>query len=136
MQIAEVLDSLAPKNAVRDAPGVAFAMKSSGSAGTPGAAAKARGVQSECAPNRWAAASDRILGATEKTLALLEHTAASRKRQFLSQTRRNQRAAYSDLTAQDAKAAPDMQMVVFIFDRVKPTWNWWSTRWPRRHAQD
>lgn len=102
---------------VRDAPGVAFAMTGSGSSGTPEAAAKARGVQSEYARNRRAAMSDRILDATEKTLDLLETCTAPRERQFLSQALRNHTAAYSDLTAQDAKAAPDMQMVVSIFDR-------------------
>lgn len=102
---------------VRDAPGVQFAMNGSGSSGTPEAMAKARGVQSEYARNRRAAMSDRILDATEKTLDLLENTTAPRERQFLSQALRNHTAAYSDLTAQDAKAAPDMQMVVSIFDR-------------------
>ncbi len=102
---------------VRDTPGVAFAMTGSGSSGTPEAMAKARGVQSEYARNRRAAMSDRILDATEKTLDLLEHTTAPRERQFLSQALRNHTAAYADLTAQDAKAAPDMQVVVSLFDR-------------------
>ncbi len=102
---------------VRETPGLKFAMNGSGSSGTPEAMAKARGVQSEYARNRRAAMSDRILDATEKTLDLLEHTTAPRERQFLSQALRNHTAAYADLTAQDAKAAPDMQMVVSIFDR-------------------
>nr|WP_321182023.1 helix-turn-helix domain-containing protein [Microbacterium barkeri] len=102
---------------VRDTEGLEFARTGSSSSGTPQAMAKARGVQSEYARNRRAALSDRIMDATEKTLDLLESTTAPRDRQFLSQALRNHTAAYSDLTAQDAKAAPDMQMVVSIFDR-------------------
>lgn len=102
---------------VRDAPGVEFAMVGSGSSGTPEAMAKARGVQSEYARNRRAALSERILNATEKTLDLLDTCMAPRERQFLSQALRNHTAAYADLTTQDAKAAPDMQVVVSIFDR-------------------
>lgn len=102
---------------VRDAPGVEFAMVGSGSSGTPEAMAKARGVQSEYARNRRAALSERILDATEKTLDLLENTTAPRERQFLSQALRNHTAAYADLTAQDAKAAPDLSAVVSLFDR-------------------
>ncbi|MEW1991214.1 helix-turn-helix domain-containing protein [Microbacterium sp. NPDC078849] len=102
---------------VRDAPGVAFAMIGSGSSGTPEAAAKARGVHSEYARNRRAALSNRILDATEKTLDLLENTTAPRERQFLSQALRNHTAAYADLTAQDAKAAPDLTVVVSMFDK-------------------
>lgn len=102
---------------VRDTPGVEFAMVGSGSSGTPEAMAKARGVQSEYARNRRAALSERILDATEKTLDLLDTCTAPRERQFLSQALRNHTAAYADLTSQDAKAAPDMQVVVSIFDR-------------------
>ncbi len=102
---------------VRDAEGVEFARTGSGSSGTPEAMAKARGVQSEYARNRRAALSERILDATEKTLDLLDTCTAPRERQFLSQALRNHTAAYADLTSQDAKAAPDMQVVVSIFDR-------------------
>lgn len=102
---------------VRDAPGVAFAMTGSGSSGTPEAAAKARGVHSAYARNRRAALSVRILDATEKTLDLLETCTAPRERQFLSQALRNHTAAYADLTAQDAKAAPDLTVVVSMFDQ-------------------
>jgi hypothetical protein len=102
---------------VRDAPGIEFAMVGSGSSGTPEAMAKARGVQSEYARNRRAALSDRILDATEKTLDLLDTCTDPRNRQFLSQSLRNHTAAYADLTSQDAKAAPDMQVVVSIFER-------------------
>lgn len=72
--------------------------------------------ESEYARNRRAAFSDRVMDATEKALDLLESTTAPRDRQFLSQALRNHTAAYTDLTAQDAKAAPDMQMVVSIID--------------------
>lgn len=102
---------------VRDAPGVEFAMGGSGSSGTPEAMAKARGVLSAYARNRRAALSERILDATEKTLDLLETCTAPRERQFLSQALRNHTASYADLTALDAKAAPDMQVVVSIFDK-------------------
>ncbi|MEV8265202.1 helix-turn-helix domain-containing protein [Microbacterium sp. NPDC077057] len=102
---------------VRDAEGLEFARTGSSSSGTPAAMAKARGVQSEYARNRRAALSDRILDATEKTLDLLENTTAPRERQFLSQALRNHTAAYADLTAQDAKAAPDLTAVVSLFDR-------------------
>ncbi|MFJ4225516.1 hypothetical protein [Microbacterium sp. NPDC089695] len=74
-------------------------------------------MQSEYARNRRAALSDRIMDATEKTLDLLESTTSPRERQFLSQALRNHTAAYADLSAQDAKAAPDMQVVVSIFDK-------------------
>lgn len=57
------------------------------------------------------------MDATEKTFDLLESTTAPRDWQFLPQALRNHTAAYEDLTAQDAKAAPDMQMVVSIFDK-------------------
>lgn len=103
---------------VRETPGLKFAMNGSGSSGTPVAMAKARGVQSEYARNRRAAMSDRILDATEKTLDLLESTMAPRERQFLSQALRNHTAAYADLTTQDAKAAPDLTVVVSMFDRL------------------
>lgn len=103
---------------VRDAPGVAFAMTGSGSSGTPEAMAKARGVQSQHARNRRAALSDRILDATEKTLDLLDTCTVPRERQFLSQSLRNHTAAYADLTTQDAKAAPDLTVVVSMFDRL------------------
>lgn len=103
---------------VRETPGLKFAMNGSGSSGTPEAMAKARGVQSEYARNRRAAMSDRILDATEKTLDLLENTTTPRERQFLSQALRNHTAAYADLTAQDAKAAPDLTVVVSMFDRL------------------
>jgi hypothetical protein len=103
---------------VRDAPGVEFAMNGSGSSGTPEAMAKARGVQSEYARNRRAALSDRILDATEKTLGLLDTCTDPRNRQFLSQALRNHTAAYADLTTQDAKAAPDLTVVVSMFDRL------------------
>lgn len=102
---------------VRDTEGLEFARTGSGSSGTPEAMAKARGVQSEYARNRRAAMPDRILDATEKTLDLLENTTAPRERQFLSQALRNHTAAYADLTAQDAKATPDMQVVVSLFDK-------------------
>ena len=102
---------------VRDTEGLEFARTGSSSSGTPEAMAKARGVQSEYARNRRAAMSDRILDATEKTLDLLENTTAPRERQFLSQALRNHTAAYADLTAQDAKAAPDLTAVVSLFDR-------------------
>lgn len=101
---------------VRDTEGLEFARTGSSSSATPEAMAKARSVQSEYARNRRVALSDRIMDATEKTLNLLESTTAPRERQFLSQALRNHTAAYADLTAQDAKAAPDMQMVVSIFD--------------------
>lgn len=97
--------------------GVEWARTGQGSSGTPEAMAKARGVQSEYARNRRAALSDRILDATEKTLDLLEACADPRNRQFLSQALRNHTAAYADLTANDAKAAPDMTVVVSLFDR-------------------
>lgn len=103
---------------VRDAPGVEFAMNGSGSSGTPEAMAKARGVQSQYARNRRAALSDRILDATEKTLDLLDTCTDPRNRQFLSQSLRNHTAAYADLTTQDAKAAPDLTVVVSMFDRL------------------
>lgn len=102
---------------VRDTDGLEFARTGSSSSGTPEAMAKARGVQSQYARNRRAALSDRILDAAEKTLDLLDTCTDPRNRQFLSQSLRNHTAAYADLTAQDAKAAPDMQMVVSIFDR-------------------
>ncbi|MFK3836622.1 helix-turn-helix domain-containing protein [Microbacterium sp. NPDC087868] len=102
---------------VRDTEGLEFARTGSGSSGTPEAMAKARGVQSQHARNRRAAMSDRILDATDKTLDLLENTVAPRERQFLSQALRNHTAAYADLTAQDAKATPDMQVVVSLFDK-------------------
>lgn len=94
---------------VRDTPDVEFAMNGAGSSGTPEAMAKARGVQSEYARNRRARLSERILDATEKTLDLLESCTDPRNRQFLSQALRNHTASYADLTAQDAKAAPDME---------------------------
>lgn len=103
---------------VRDTEGLEFARTGSSSSGTPAAMAKARGVQSEYARNRRAALSDRILDTTEKTLDLLETCSAPRERQFLSQALRNHTAAYADLTAQDAKAAPDLTMVVSMFDRL------------------
>ena len=103
---------------VRDIQGLEFARTGASSSGTPEAMAKARGVQSEYARNRRAAMSDRILDATEKTLDLLENTTAPRERQFLSQALRNHTAAYGDLTAQDAKAAPDLTVVVSMFDRL------------------
>lgn len=62
------------------------------------------------------------MDATEKTLDLLESTTAPRERQLLSQALRNHAAAYADLTAQEAKAAPDMQMVVPIFDKLNAAW--------------
>lgn len=102
---------------VRDTEGLEFARTGSSSSGTPEAMAKARGVQSEYARNRRAVLSDRILDATETTLDLLENTTAPRERQFLSQALRNHTAAYADLTAQDAKAAPDLTAVVSLFDR-------------------
>ncbi|MFG6476380.1 helix-turn-helix domain-containing protein [Microbacterium sp. P06] len=102
---------------VRDAPGVEFAMNGTGSNGTPEAMAKARGVQSEYARNRRAALSDRILDATERTLDLLASSSLPRERQYLSQALRNHTAAYADLTVNDAKAAPDLTVVLSIFDR-------------------
>ncbi|MFJ2533267.1 helix-turn-helix domain-containing protein [Microbacterium maritypicum] len=103
---------------VRDTEGLEFARTGSGSSGTPEAMAKARGVQSEYARNRRAALSDRILDATEKTLDLLDTCTDPRNRQFLSQSLRNHTAAYADLTTQDAKAAPDLTVVVSMFDRL------------------
>lgn len=103
---------------VRDTEGLEFARTGSSSSGTPAAMARARGVQSEYARNRRAALSDRILDTTERTLDLLETCSAPRERQFLSQALRNHTAAYADLTAQDAKAAPDLTVVVSMFDRL------------------
>ncbi|MDQ7877297.1 helix-turn-helix domain-containing protein [Microbacterium sp. QXD-8] len=102
---------------VRDTEGLDFARTGQGSSGTPEAMAKARGVQSEYARNRRAALSNRILDATEKTLDLLEACADPRNRQFLSQALRNHTAAYADLTVNDAKAAPDMTMVVSVIEQ-------------------
>lgn len=103
---------------VRDTEGLEFARTGASSSGTPAAMAKARGVQSEYARNRRAALSDRILDAAEKTLDLLDSCTEPRNRQFLSQSLRNHTAAYADLTAQDAKAAPDLTVVVSMFDRL------------------
>ncbi len=102
---------------VRDAPGVEFARVGQGSSGTPEAAAKARGVLSEYARNRRAALSERILDATERTLDLLETCPQPRERQFLSQALRNHTAAYADLTANDARAVPDMQLALSMLDK-------------------
>jgi len=44
-----------------------------------------------------------------ETLDLLESCTDPRKRQFLSQALRNHTASYADLTAQDAKASPDLE---------------------------
>ena len=101
----------------RDA-GVEWARVGQGSSGTPEAAAKARGVQSEYARNRRATLSERILDATEKTLELLETCSLPRERQYLSQALRNHTAAYADLTANDAKAAPDMTQIGSSLDRI------------------
>lgn len=102
---------------VRDTEGLEFARTGASSSGTPEAMAKARGVWSEYARNRRAALSERILSATEKTLDLLETCTAPRERQFLSQALRNHTASYADLTALDAKAAPDLTVVVSMFDK-------------------
>ena len=66
-------------------------------------------MQSEYARNRRAALSDRILDETERNLVLLQTCTAPRERQFLSQALRNHSASYADLTANDAKAGPDMR---------------------------
>ena len=92
-------------------------MNGTDSSGAPEAMAKARGVRSQYARNRRAALSERILDAMEKTLDLLAGCSAPSERQFLSQTLRNHTAAYADLTALDAKAASDMQVVLSVFDR-------------------
>lgn len=103
---------------VRDTEGLEFARTGSGSSGTPEAMARARGVQSQYARNRRAELSDRILDATERTLDLLETCSAPRERQFLSQALRNHTASYADLTALDAKAAPDMTQIGSVLDRI------------------
>lgn len=121
---------------VRDIEGLEFARTGSSSSGTSAAMAKARGVRSEYTRNRRAALSDRILDATEKTLDLLEICSAPRERQFLSQALRNHMAAYADLTALDAKAAPDLTVVVSMFDNflagLRRSYQWW-TRLVRPH---
>lgn len=94
-----------------------FARTGASSNGTPEAAAKARGVQSECARNRRATLSDRILDATEKSLDLLEKCAAPPDRQFLSQALRNHTTVYSDLMTLDVKAAPHLSVVVSVIER-------------------
>lgn len=102
---------------VRDTEGLEFARTGSGSSGTPQAMAKARGVQSQYARNRRAALSDRTLDEYERTLDQLKVTLAPRDRQLLSQSLAATGKAYSDLTALDAKAAPDLTVVVSMFDQ-------------------
>ncbi|MEV7799404.1 helix-turn-helix domain-containing protein [Microbacterium foliorum] len=102
---------------VRDTEGLEFARTGSSSSGTPQAMAKARGVQSEYARNRRAALSDRTLDEYERTLDQLKVTLAPRDRQLLSQSLAATGKAYSDLTALDAKAAPDLTAVVSMFDK-------------------
>jgi len=102
---------------VRDTPGVEFARIGQGSSGTPEAMARARGVQSEYARNRRAALYSRTLDEYERTLDLLSTTLAPRERQMLSQALAAKGKAASDISAMDAKAAPDLQVVVSMFDR-------------------
>lgn len=102
---------------VRDTPGLEWARVGSGSSGTPEAAAKARGVRSEYARNRRAGLSDRMLDEAERTLDLLKVTVIPRDRQMLSQALASVSKAYSDVTAADAKAAPDLTVVISTIDK-------------------
>lgn len=102
---------------VRDNEGLEFARTGSGSSGTPEAMARARGVQSEHARNRRAVLYDRTLDEYERTLDLLAKTMAPRERQMLSQALAAKGKASADISANDAKATPNMQVVESMFDK-------------------
>lgn len=102
---------------VRDAPGVEFAMTGSGSSGTPEAMAKARGLQSEYARNRRAKLADRIMDEAERILDQLGGTLPPRDRLALNQALAASGKGYESFTAADAKASPDLTVVVSMVER-------------------
>lgn len=102
---------------VRDTPGLDWARTGAASSGTPESAAKARGVQSEHARNRRAVLYDRTLDEYERTLDLLAKTLTPRDRLMYSQALAAKGKAATDISANDAKAAPDMQVVVSMIDK-------------------
>lgn len=102
---------------VRDTEELDFARTGQGSSGTPEAMAKARGVQSEYARNRRAKLADRIMDEAERILDQLGGSLAPRDRLALNQAIAANGKAYESYTMLEAKAAPDMTVVVSVIEK-------------------
>lgn len=102
---------------VRDTEGLEFARAGSGSSGTPEGAAKARGIQSEYSRNRRAKLADRIMDEAERILDQLGGTLPPRDRLALNQALAANGKGYESFTAADAKASPDLTVVVSMIER-------------------
>jgi len=102
---------------VRDTEGLDFARTGSASNGTPEAMAKARGVQSEYARQRRAKLADRIMDEAERILDQLGVSLAPRDRLALNQALAANGKGYEAYTVLDAKAAPDLTVVVSMIER-------------------